>query len=166
MLFDFLKKKPAQEEITFPATLGAVAKGTFLPMDQIPDAVFSTGVLGTCCGVDPEEGKVYAPIGGKITQLADTLHAIGIEAGGMELLIHVGVDTVDMNGDGFSARIKEGQTVKKGDLILTMDLDKIRAAGHAAAVILVVTNTDDFASVKAIAEGAVQPGDGVLEVAR
>lgn len=166
MLFDFLKKKPAQEEVTFPAALGAVAGGTFLPMEQIPDAVFSTGVLGTCCGIDPAEGKVYAPISGKITQMADTLHAIGLEAGGMDLLIHVGVDTVDMNGDGFSVKVKEGQTVKKGDLLLTMDLDKIHAAGHSAATILIVTNTDDFASVKLVGEGTVQPGDAVMEVAR
>ena len=77
-------------------------RGAFVPMDKIPDEVFSTGVLGTCCGVDPEVGNVYAPIDGKISQLADTLHAVGIEAGGMELLIHVGVDTVDMNGDGWA----------------------------------------------------------------
>ena len=166
MLFDFLKKKPAQEEITFPATLGAVAKGTFLPMDKIPDAVFSTGVLGTCCGVDPEEGKVYAPIGGKITQLADTLHAIGIEAGGMELLIHVGVDTVDMNGDGFTPRVKEGDKVKKGQLLLEMDLDKIAAAKHPAVVITVITNTDDFASVEGVASGTVEPGADLLKISK
>lgn len=163
-LFDFMKKSAAPAEVTFPAVLGAVAKGTFVPMDQIPDEVFSTGVLGQCCAVEPSEGKVYAPVDGKITQLADTLHAIGIEAGGMEILIHVGVDTVEMNGDGFTNSVKEGQTVKKGDLLLTMDLDKIRAAGHATTVIMAVTNTDDFAGVDEVASGVVQPGDDVLRV--
>lgn len=82
-------------------------------MKEIPDPTFSQGVLGVCCGIEPETGKVYSPMDGTIRQLADTLHAIGIEAGGVELLIHVGIDTVGMNGDGFRSHIKEGQTVKR-----------------------------------------------------
>ncbi|MCI9036307.1 MAG: PTS glucose transporter subunit IIA [Oscillospiraceae bacterium] len=166
-LFDFLKGKeqaaPAAA-VTFPAILGAPSKGTYVPMNQIPDEMFSQGIMGVCCGVAPEEGKVFAPIDAKITQLTDTLHAIGMEAGGMEILIHVGVDTVEMNGDGFTNSVKEGQMVKKGDPLLTMDLGKIQAAGHATTVIMAVTNTDDFASVDEVASGAVQPGDDVLRV--
>ena len=167
-LFDKFKKKgqEAPAEITFPATLGAAAKGTFVPMDQIPDPVFSQGVMGVCCGIDPEEGKVYAPIDGKISQVTDTMHAVGIEAGGMEILIHVGVDTVDMNGKGFTNKVKMNQTVKKGDLLLTMDLDAIREAGHPTTVIMAVTNSDDFASVEAVGSGAVQAGDGVIKVSK
>ena len=116
--------------------------------------------------MEPSEGKVYAPIDSKVSQLTDTLHAIGLEAGGMEILIHVGVDTVDMNGDGFSNTVKVGQTVKKGDLLLTMDLDKIRAAGHAATVIMAVTNSDDFASVAEVGSGSVQPGEDVLRISK
>ena len=114
--------------------------------------------------MDPGEGRVYAPIDATVTQLTDTLHAVGLEAGGMEILIHVGVDTVEMNGEGFTNTVKEGQQVKKGELLLTMDLDKIREAGHPATVILAVTNTDDFAGVEETGSGAVQPGDGVLRV--
>lgn len=164
---DFLKGKNASVPpavISFPAGLGASVEGMFVPMDQIPDEVFSTGVLGTCCGIEPEEGKVYAPIDGKISQLADTLHAVGLEAGGMEILIHVGVDTVDMNGDGFKSAVKLGQTVKKGDLLLTMDLAKIHEAGHPATVIMAVTNSDDFTSVEEVASGMVQCGIEVLRV--
>ena len=138
----------------------------FVPMNQIPDEVFSAGVLGTCCGIEPEEGRVYAPIDGKISQLADTLHAVGLEAGGMEILIHVGVDTVDMNGDGFKSEVKPGQTVRKGDLLLTMDLAKIHEAGHPATVIMAVTNSDDFASVEEVASGVVQCGNEVLRVSK
>lgn len=165
-LFGFKKNKVQPEAVTFPAVLEAPAKGSCIPMEQIPDPVFSGGVLGTCCGVNPTEGKVYAPVGGKVVQVADTLHAIGMEAGGMEILIHVGVDTVEMNGDGFSSKLKEGQIVKKGDLLLTMDLDKIKAAGHESTVILAITNTGDFASVETIANGPVQPGDGVMRVSK
>lgn len=150
----------------FSAEIGAPAKGTFIPMDQIPDEVFSTGVLGQCCGIDPEEGKVFAPVDGKITQLADTLHAIGIAAGELELLIHVGVDTVEMNGDGFTTAVEEGQSVKKGDLLLTMDLKKIKAAGHPTTVIMAVTNTDEFAEVKQTSAKTANAGDSLLMIQR
>ena len=169
-LFNFMKAKNKSQSSpaapVFPDTLWAAAKGTFVTMAEIPDEVFSTGVLGTCCGIDPAEGKVYAPADGKISQLTDTLHAIGIEAGGVEILIHVGVDTVDMNGDGFANKVKLNQIVKKGDLLLTMDLEKIRAAGHPATVIMAVTNTDDFSSVEEIASGTVQPGDNVMRISK
>ena len=168
-LFDFLKTKepaPASAAVTFPAMLGAVAKGTAIPMKQIPDEVFSSGVMGVCCGIDPEEGKVYSPVDGKVTQLTDTLHAVGLEAGGIEILIHVGVDTVEMNGEGFANVVKENQAVKKGDLLLTMDLKKIHEAGHPATVITAVANSDDFSSVEVVAAGMVQPGDDLLRVSK
>ena len=167
---DFLKGKDAPveqpEAVVFPADLGSPVKGTFVPMGQIPDEVFSTGVLGVCCGIDPENGNIYAPVSGTISQLAETLHAVGLEAGGIEVLIHVGVDTVEMNGDGFRAGVKVGQTVKKGDLLLTVDLEKVKAAGHPTTVILAVTNSDDFASVEPAASGVVQPGAAVLNVSK
>lgn len=165
-LFDFLKNKEQPAAITFPAALGAAAKGTFVPMEQVPDEVFSQGIMGVCCGVEPAEGKVYAPVDGKISQVTDTMHALGIEAAGMEILIHVGVDTVDMNGKGFTNKVKLGQAVKKGELLLTMDLDEIKAAGHPATVIMAVTNSDDFASVEPVASGAVEPGSDVLKVSK
>ncbi len=146
----------------FPDVLGAVAEGVFVPMEEIPDPTFSQGVLGVCCGVEPAAGKVYSPMDGKISTLADTLHALGIEADGVELLIHVGIDTVAMKGDGFKAHVKEGQTVKKGDLLLTMDLEKIRAAGHPATIMVAVTNSDDLASVEAVASGQLKPGDRLM----
>ena len=168
-IFNLLKGKgsePDQPAVTFPAVLGAPAQGAFVAMEQIPDEVFSTGVLGACCGVEPDTGNVYAPIDGTISQLADTLHAVGIEAGSIEVLIHVGVDTVEMNGDGFHAVVKPGGTVKKGDLLLTMDLEKVKAAGHPTTVILAVTNSDDFASVEPLISGTIQPGDDILRISR
>lgn len=151
--------EPAPAPIPFPDVLGAVAQGTFVPMTEIPDPTFSQGVLGTCCGITPEIGKVYSPMDGKIIQLADTLHAVGIEAEGVELLIHVGIDTVEMKGDGFKSHVKEGQTVKKGDLLLSMDLEKLKAAGHPTTIMVAVTNSDDLASVEATASGQLKPGD-------
>ena len=167
--FDFLKGKgsePEQAAVTFPAILGAPTQGTFVAMGQIPDEMFSTGVLGVCCGVEPDTGNVYAPISSKVTQVAETSHAVGLEAGGMELLIHVGIDTVDMNGDGFHVGVKEGQVVRKGELLLTMDLGKIRAAGHPATVVMAVTNSDDFVSVEPLASGTLQTGEDILRVSQ
>ncbi len=158
------KNKPA--DMVFPVTLDAVTKGDCIPMEEIPDQTFASGVLGQCCGINPVEGKVYAPIDGTVSQLVDSMHAIGIEAEGLELLIHVGVDTVAMNGDGFKCLVKENQHVKKGDLLLTMDLDKIRAAGHATTVVFIVTNSDEFSEVKTLVTGAVQPGTGVMRVSK
>ena len=160
-LFDFLKQKDTAENAII---LGAPAQGTAVAMAQIPDEVFSQGIMGVCCGIEPAEGKVYAPVDGKISQLTDTLHAIGLEAEGLEILIHVGVDTVEMNGDGFANVVKEGDMVKKGQLLLTMDLEKIRAADHPATVIMAVTNSDDFKSVEPEGSGSMQPGEAILKV--
>ncbi len=168
--FDFLKKSAtpaAPAEPTFPMMLAADAKGAFVPMENIPDEVFAQGILGICCGIDPSEGKVFAPAGGEITQAPDSGHALGIMAdGGVEILIHVGVDTVEMKGDGFSPKVKVGDKVKKGDLLLEMDLGKIAAAGHPAVVITVVTNTDDFKAVEVVASGDVEPGADLIKVSK
>ncbi len=155
---------PKPAPAPFPHTLGSAAQGTFVPMEEIPDPTFSQGILGMCCGIEPETGKVYAPMDGTISQLADTLHAIGIEAGGVELLIHVGIDTVEMKGDGFKSHVKEGQAVKKGDLLLTIDLEKIKAAGHPATIMVAVTNSDELASVEASASGKLMPGDPLMSL--
>lgn len=158
------KKEASPVPAAFPDVLGAVAQGTFVPMEEIPDPTFSQGVLGVCCGVEPETGKVFSPMDGTISQLADTLHAVGIEAEGVELLIHVGLDTVEMKGDGFKSHVKEGQSVKKGDLLLTMDLAKIKAAGHPATIMVAVANSDDLASVEAVASGHLKPGDQLMRL--
>ena len=159
LLFDFLKGKKNAEP-----TLSAYAQGTVIPMEAIPDQVFSQGIMGFCCGIEPTDGKVYAPADGTISQTTDTLHAVGLTVDGMELLIHAGVDTVEMNGAGFTNAVQEGQAVKKGDLLLTMDLEQVRAAGHGTVVILAVTNSDDFAAVELTASGKVSAGDGLMNV--
>ena len=147
-------------------SVGAVAKGNAIPMADIPDPAFSQGFVGFCCGIEPEDGKVYAPVDGVVSQVPDTLHAVGLESGGMELLVHCGVDTVDMKGQGFTMLVKEGQRVKKGDPIIVMDLEVIRAAGHPTTIITAVTNSDDFAKVEPAATGPVQVGDEVLKAAK
>ena len=103
----------------------------------------------------------------KLGLAEDSFDALGImTTAGVEVLIHVGVDTVEMKGDGFSPKVKEGDKVKKGDLLLEMDLDKIAAAAHPAVVITVVTNTDDFKDVEVVASGAVEPGADLIKISK
>ena len=166
---DKLKKGLLGEEAAPAAkalAVGAVAKGNAIPMADIPDPAFSQGFVGFCCGIEPEDGKVFSPVDGVVSQVPDTLHAVGIESQGMELLVHCGVDTVDMKGQGFTMLVKEGQEVKTGDPLLTMDLEVVKAAGHPTTIITAVTNSDDFAGVKQTATGPVQVGDAVLEVTK
>lgn len=146
-------------------TVSAPAKGEVVPMKDIPDEVFASGALGTCVGITPSEGKVYAPVNGTVVQLSDTLHAIGIESSdGAEILIHVGIDTVEMKGDGFTAKVEPGQTVSRGQALLKMDLDKIKAAGHPSTVITIVTNSDEYISCDPVAKGRVNPGQDLMKI--
>ena len=165
-LFDrFTKNEAPAPAVQWPVTVFAGTTGKVVKMEEIPDPVFSQGVLGLCCGIEPTEGKVYAPVNGKITQVADSKHAIGfVGPGNVEILIHVGVDTVDMNGDGFAPQIKVGDTVKTGQLVLTMDMAKIKAAGHPSTVITIVTNSDDFASVDLVGTSDVEVGADLFKV--
>ncbi len=122
-------------------------RGRVIARGEIPDKTFATGILGAGVGIEPEEGIVFAPFDGEITSIADSKHAIGIEANGMEVLIHVGIDTVSMNGDGFEAAVKKGDMVKTGQRLLTFDRDKIRAAGHPDTVVVLLMNADDVGDV-------------------
>ena len=152
---------------TGTAVVCAAARGKVLSMEDIPDPVFSQGVLGQCCGIEPVEGKVYAPVDGEVTNIADSKHAIGFDGpSGTEILIHVGVDTVDMNGDGFQPQVKVGDKVKKGQLVLTMDMGKIKAAGHPSTVITIITNSDDFASVELVGTGDVEAGADLFKISQ
>ncbi len=163
-LFDLFKKQDEKASAQ-SCVLAADAKGVALAMDAVPDPAFSGGAMGQCCGIDPSEGKVYAPADGSITQLHSSFHALSMTTtAGVNLLIHVGVDTYDMNGDGFAASVREGDKVKKGQLLLTMDLDKIKAAGHSAVVITAVTNSGELAGVELVASGSVEPGQDLLKV--
>ena len=123
--------------------------GKVIPYTEIPDPTFAAGTLGQGVGIQPEEGFVYAPIDGEISSVAESKHAIGISgANDMEVLIHVGVDTVEMKGDGFEDFVKEGDKVKKGQKIMKFDREKIKAAGHPDTVVLLLTNSDDYENVK------------------
>lgn len=153
--------KPAGKEVLINAAL----EGTIMPLAQIKDEVFNSGVLGKGIAIEPVKGQVLAPFDGTVTNVAETLHAIGLlSQDGVELLIHVGMDTVSLEGKGYTAHVKEGDSVKKGQLLLTFDMDVIKAAGYPLTTPMVVTNSDDYTLIEQIAYGTVKPGESVLRV--
>lgn len=131
-----------------PNTLYLPLDGRLIPLEQVPDETFASGVLGQGFAVEPTSNKVYAPFDGTIASIADSKHAIGLEsADGMQVLIHVGIDTVDMNGKGFILHCKEDDTVKCGQLLMEFDTKAIRSAGHPATTVVLVTNAEDFQQI-------------------
>ena len=163
-------EKPVETAPAAPAesaepVVYAPLTGSVVARDQIPDETFASGVLGDGCGIEPTVGEVVAPCDGVISTVAETRHAVGISGpADMELLIHVGVDTVEMKGDGFKALVKTGDTVKKGQKLLTFDLAKIRAAGHPTVTTVLVANADDYAGLTLEAAGSVTAGDKLIAV--
>ena len=140
-------------------------KGKVLPLEQMKDDAFASGVLGKGAAVLPEEGKVYAPADGEITTLFPTLHALGMMTKeGVELLIHIGLDTVQLNGEGFKAHVSQGDQVKKGQLLIEFDMDFLEKKGYCLETPVLVTNSDDFLEVAAVAGGQVTPGETLLKV--
>ena len=122
--------------------------GRVIPREEIPDETFADGILGDGVGVVPSAGIVVAPFDGEVTMVMDSKHAVSLEANGMELLIHVGVNTVEMNGEGFAAYVSDGEQVKAGQKLLTFDIDAIKRAGHSEVVAVLLTNSDDLEGVE------------------
>ena len=139
--------------------------GTVIPLSEVPDAVFSSEMLGKGFGVEPSEGKAYAPVDGEVTTVFDTKHAIGLMSKhGVELLIHIGMDTVKLNGKGFDVKVKTGDQVKAGDLLAEFDMDLIKGEGYPVTTAVVVTNTDDCEEIGEVRTGAATKDTEVLTV--
>ena len=129
------------------------------------DPVFSSGAMGQGLAIKPSEGVVYAPADAEVTIAFGTGHAYGLKtANGAEILIHVGIDTVTMNGEGFEQKVSQGDKVKVGDVLGTFEIEKIAAAGLDDTTMVIVTNTADYASVTPVAEKTVAKGDAVIEL--
>lgn len=139
--------------------------GTVIPLSEVPDAVFSSEMLGKGFGVEPSEGKAYAPVDGEVTTVFDTKHALGLMSkNGVELLIHIGMDTVKLNGRGFDVKVKVGDQVKAGDLLAEFDMDLIKSEGYPVTTAVVITNTDDCEAIGEVKTGAVTKDTDVLTV--
>ena len=139
--------------------------GQAVALENVNDPVFSSGAMGQGIAVKPSQDVVYAPADAEVTIVFPTGHAYGLRtANGAEILIHVGIDTVSMNGEGFNHKVAQGDKVKAGDVLGTFDSAKIAAAGLDNTTMVIVTNTADFASVNPVASGSVAKGDAIIEV--
>ena len=145
------------------ADIASPAEGDVVPMADIDDPVFSAGTLGDGVGIVPENNEVYSPVSGTVMSAMKSGHAYGIKtADGVEVLVHIGINTVKMKGDGFSPAVKKGDTIQKGELLATVDFDKVRAAGYDTTIVLAVTNTKALAAVTPAGLKHAAAGDTVI----
>ena len=160
-MFGFFKNRKKDKK----HVLGAPAAGKAVSLKEVNDPTFSEGILGDGVAVIPSDGKIFAPADGTIGMIFETLHAVSLTTEyGAEILIHVGLDTVKLKGEGFEGHVKAGDTVKKGDLLLTVDLEKVKAAGYDTITPMLICNTDNFSEVKGLIGKDVAPGEDILEL--
>lgn len=147
--------------------LSACLNGTVVPLADVKDEAFASGVLGDGIAIEPTDGELVAPADGEISSTFETHHAVGMTtADGAELLMHIGIDTVKLGGKHFTYLVNEGDKVKKGQPLIRFELEAIKAEGYPVTTPLIVCNTDDYAAVAAKASGTVKQGDALLELKR
>jgi len=140
-------------------------KGTVIPLADVEDPVFSEGIVGPGVGIQPEDGRLYAPADGEVTAAYPTGHALALKTpDGMEVLIHIGIDTVKLEGSGFGLHVKEGDQVKKGDLLVSFDIPAITAAGYKTTTMVLVSNAAEIGTMTEPVSGAVNTGDKLYSI--
>ena len=160
-------KLAAEKDNPDDAVLYSISEGTAILLSQVNDATFASEVLGKGIAVIPSKGEVVAPCDATVETVFDTKHAVGLSTeNGMELLVHIGINTVELEGKYYTAHVKAGDHVKKGQLLISFDMDKIKDAGYDMTTPLIVTNSDDYKDVKILQEGSVTPSDKVLEIVK
>ena len=156
---------PAVAPAAKDTVLSACLNGTVVPLADVKDEAFASGVLGDGIAIEPSDGELVAPADGEISSTFETHHAVGMTpADGAELLMHIGIDTVKLGGKHFTYLINEGDKVKKGQPLIRFELEAIKAEGYPVTTPVIVCNTDDYAAVEAKASGTVKQGDALLEL--
>ena len=160
-------KEEAGQKVVDRIVISSPISGTAADLVTAPDEAFAQKMMGDGAVVTPEDPYVYAPEDGEVAFVFDTKHAVGMSTeSGVELLIHIGINTVELGGKYYTTHVKDGDQVKKGQLLVSFDMDKIKEAGYDVTTPLIVTNSDDYRDVKILHEGMVTPEDKVLEIVK
>ena len=158
------QEKSAHEE-TAEIMMYSHLNGTVVDLEDVEDDVFSQKILGEGIAVEPSEGKLYAPCDGKVDSVFDTKHAVNIlSSDGAEVLLHIGIDTVKLGGKHFESHVSDGQEIKKGDLLITFDIEAIKVEGYKVTTPLIIGNTDDYSAIAAAAQGKISAGSKILKI--
>jgi sugar PTS system EIIA component len=153
------KKLFGKKENVKSLQLVSPVTGKSVPLESVQDPVFAEKMMGDGMAFDPSEGKVVSPVEGEIIQVFPTKHAIGIRAiNGAEILIHIGLETVSMKGEGFTSHVEQGNSVKPGDTLVTFDLDLIREKAKSTVTPVIITNGDSVKSLRKLTGGTVEHG--------
>ena len=148
-------------------TIAAPMNGNAIPLEEVPDETFAQGVLGLGAAIEPNEGKVVAPADGTVETIFDTKHAIGLSLNnGAEILIHIGINTVELGGEGYKAFVAEGDKVKKGQTLITFDMDFIKSKGYKLVTPVIVTNSDDYSEIEFKTKGNITTENTLLGLAK
>lgn len=147
------------------SVIGSPLNGNLVALGEVPDQVFSSGMLGFGVAILPSEGKLVAPCNGKISVAFPTGHAIGLVSDtGVELLMHIGLDTVELEGKYFDVQVKVGDTVKSGETMVQFDIEKIKDSGYNTITPVIVTNTADYTDIEIINSKVVEIGMKIIEI--
>lgn len=160
-MFNLFKKKETKYVIASPA------KGTTVALKDVNDPTFAEEMLGKGVALQPEDGKIVSPVKGSVSMVFPTGHAVGLMSeDGVEVLIHIGINTVNMNGEGFVAHVKQGDAVNVGDALVTVDLDAVKKAGYDTIIPVIITNTTTFQDVSGIANKTVCAGEEIISITK
>lgn len=164
-MFDSLKKMFEKNAKTI--SLKAVEDGRTIPMDEVNDQTFAQELLGPGIAIVPSNGTVVSPINGTIATVMDTKHAVGIQGeDGLELIVHAGLDTVELNGKYYQTYKEIGDQVKAGDVLLEFDLEEITKAGYDVTTPIVITNLGDYKITKCLTGQQVKAGEEVIQLTK
>lgn len=162
MFLNLLSKSKEVDNVIY-----SPCNGKLIPLNEVKDEVFASGSIGKGVGIIPSNGSIYAPFSGTIEMVFPTLHAFGMKSSdGKELLVHIGIDTVELQGHGFKAHIKKGDKVRQGQKLMDVDLDYLTSKGKDTTTMLIVTNWQDYKSLNVVDTKEVSKGDRVITLER
>ena len=148
-----------------PETISSPLRGKVVPLTAINDPLFATETVGKGIAIEPEVGKVFSPVNGVVTTQFPTRHAVGVTSDdGAEVLVFIGLDTIKLNGKYYKSHVKQGDKVKKGDLLIEFDMDQIKAAGYETNTLVIITNTEEYLDIKATNNQTVEYKDDLLKL--